>query len=378
MRPTDAQLRRALEDSLPLLEATRLRYRALRNILRAWLWHGRFRRNGDLVREVIRSQPEVDTALDRALDRARTERWPRVRVTRLLEEVADLREELERLTAWRLDAEPGPLAARLSALETAVVRAAYAGKAPRRRRAAAREMLPADLPALGAAAEASRPLEALAKSPSSAPPGGAEALRLAGALEATQRHLDEAWERVAQTDPGGTVLRYLERRSRRLPLRPQRDGPDALMRATFWLRTSRARLRQALNSALPGIEMSDAELPSIVSWLWGERPLESGWSAGRLAALELSQALAFARADPASAARWPPEEWERLRAAAGRAAADASAAALRAELYLGAPEAAWSNRRASLVALVDAWRTASRNPVVKGRAGWVARARGNP
>jgi hypothetical protein len=378
MRPTDAQLRRALEDSLPLLEATRLRYRALRNILRAWLWHGRFRRNGDLVREVIRSQPEVNQALTRALERSRAERWPKVRVTRLLEDVEGLREEVERLTAWRLGVEPGPLGTQLAALETAVVRDAYAGKALRRRRAAAREMLPVDLPALHAAADASRALEAFAKSPAGAPPTPAQALRLREALEAAQRHLDEAWERVALTDAGGTVLRFLDRRSRRLPLRPQRDGPDVLMRATFWLRTCRARLRQALASDLPGIEVPDAQLSAVVAWLWGAAPAESGWSDERIAALEVSRALAKAQAAPASAARWPPEEWERLRSAAAKASGDASAASLRTELYLGAPEAAWGNRRTSLVALVDAWRAAARTPVVKGRIAWGARARGNP
>jgi hypothetical protein len=371
MRPTDAQLRRALEDSLPLLEATRLRYRALRIILRAWLWHGRFRRNGELVREVVRAQPEVDAALDRALQRARTERWPRLPVTRLLEEVSALREELEGLIGWRLGSEPGPLGVRLSALETAVVRDAYAGKAPRMRRAAAREMLPADLPSLSAAAAASRALESFTKSPAGALPTAAEAHRLRESLQAAQRSLDEAWERVAQTDAGGTVLRFLERRSRRLPLRPQRDGPDALMRATFWLRTCRGRLRQSLSTALPGLDISDAELPSVVDWLWGGAPPQ--WSEARLSALELSRALAQARAEPAAAARWSTEEWERLRAVAGRAAADASASQLRAELVLSAPEAGWANRRASLAALVDAWRAASRTPAVKSRARWAAR-----
>jgi hypothetical protein len=290
-----------------------------------------------------------------------------------LEELSALREELEGLIGWRLGSEPGPLGVRLSALETAVVRDAYAGKAPRRRRAAAREMLPADLPSLSAAAAASRALESFTKSPAGALPTAAEAHRLRESLLAAQRALDEAWERVAQTDAGGTVLRFLERRSRRLPLRPQRDGPDALMRATFWLRTCRGRLRQSLSTALPGVDISDAELPSVVDWLWGGAPPGDHWTEARRSALELSRALAQARAEPAAAARWSAEEWERLRAVAGRAAADASASQLRAELFLGAPEAGWANRRASLAALVDVWRAAARTPGGKVRARWAAR-----
>ncbi|MFP2912652.1 hypothetical protein ACLESD_48110, partial [Pyxidicoccus sp. 3LFB2] len=56
-------LRARLEDRADLLEATRLRYRALRGMLDAFFWKDRVRAQFELLREVAQAQPEVDAAL---------------------------------------------------------------------------------------------------------------------------------------------------------------------------------------------------------------------------------------------------------------------------------------------------------------------------
>src|SRR3954468_13139568 len=101
--PSPDALRTRLEDSAELLEATRVRYRALRLMLRGFLWKDRLRRNGELLRQVAQAQPEVEEALARAVGRAEAEGWSReAPLTRCLREVEELREELLELSARRL------------------------------------------------------------------------------------------------------------------------------------------------------------------------------------------------------------------------------------------------------------------------------------
>ncbi len=70
-------LRARLEDRADLLEAARLRYRALRGMLNAFFWRDRLRANLELLREVALAQPEVDATLAAVGRRAAAEGWPR-------------------------------------------------------------------------------------------------------------------------------------------------------------------------------------------------------------------------------------------------------------------------------------------------------------
>src|SRR5262249_10387289 len=63
------------EGRAELLDKTRVRFRALKDMLGSLTWRRRLRRNGPLLREVIAMQPRVDEALARVEKKARSEGW---------------------------------------------------------------------------------------------------------------------------------------------------------------------------------------------------------------------------------------------------------------------------------------------------------------
>jgi hypothetical protein len=355
----DEALRRALEADGALLEATRLRYRALQHILGAWRWRSRLRRNGELVREVIRVQPEVDRVLARAQRRAQAEGWPPGTVTRLLVDVARLEGTLVDLLQRRGEQEDVGLAAGLGYLELGVLRHVHGRTVPPRRRVAAREILPRTLPSLEAACRAAAALELLAKRPTVAL-DATTAPAFARALRAAEAGLQETWSRVASVDTSGAVTRFLERRARRVPLKAPRDGPDELIRAAFWVRMARARVSQALSVQLPGLALHEAELPTALEWLAGTAALPAAWPPSRRASFELARRLGRAQASRAACARWPSTEWDELLDAARLAVDEPRAAAL--QTALSELVRAWTQQPLPVIrlpALVEALREAA-------------------
>lgn len=102
-------LRARLEDRADLLEATRLRYRALRGMLASFFWKQRVRSQFELLLEVARTQPEVDATLAALKRRAAAEGWPaNAAPMKLMREVERLREDVRRVAFKRLPAEGRP------------------------------------------------------------------------------------------------------------------------------------------------------------------------------------------------------------------------------------------------------------------------------
>src|SRR5438045_988850 len=94
-----------LEDAGPLLEATLTRYRALVPALNAWGWKQRLRALADVAREVARTDGQVEQSLRRAHRRAEGEGWPEGKARALLEDLSELRAQLEAAIANRLERE---------------------------------------------------------------------------------------------------------------------------------------------------------------------------------------------------------------------------------------------------------------------------------
>lgn len=337
---TDA-LRRRLEDRAELLEATRLRYRALRVMLRGFLWKERLRRNAELLRQTAQAQAELDQVLDGTARRAEAEGWPEDEpLTQCVHELLDLRDELTHLAARRLrrEAAPEPLAELLRVLE-----AGLAGPRkilPGQKWTTALEILPSSLVELRRAAELGERLERVFNRPME--PGAAlpfdpdEVELLRTALPEMEAALQALWRRVHQCDPTGGLLRFLQRRARRAPLRPPKSGPEELLRAAFWYDLARARLKQLVDDRLSPVQISDAELFDVLAWLVRrERDPAARLSASqgvpdaRAGLMELSNELWHGRqmdtggrrrrGVQTSAPRWPSGYWDRLIERARRA-----------------------------------------------------------
>jgi hypothetical protein len=264
-------LRARLEDRADLLEASRLRYRALRGMLDAFFWKDRVRAQFELLREVAQSQPEVDAALAALKRRAAAEGWPRdAAPVKLMAEVERLREELTHLALKRLpeDERPETLGEALLKLEELVLEAGPL--LGRRTWARAVELLPRNLPELRAACAAAEVCERVFKRP--APEGAlpfdvAEAEALSRALPLAETALAALWQRLDHFDTSGRVKAFLERRAPRVPLQVPRSGPELLLHAAFWTGVARARLRALLEERLAPVVPSDAEVPALLVWL---------------------------------------------------------------------------------------------------------------
>ena len=345
MSETDDAHRTRLEGRAELLEATLLRYRALKHVLGAVRWRARVRAQATLLREVARTQPRVDEALAAVARKAAAEGWsPRDDVVRCAREVSALRDTLARLARRRLGprAAAAPLGEQLEALERAAVVAPRL-VLPGQRWPTAIEVLPASLPELEAAARFGALLEGLFKRP--LPPAGrlgfqeGELEALEAAWPAGEAALEAAWARVRQVDAAGTLQRYLRRRARRMPLHPPRNGAEQLLFTEFWAQVAQARLAEALEARVSPVVPQDAERFALLRWLW--RHERDG--AARLEAPEVPDAraglleLAHALLHLAPGARWSAATWQRLRTYAARAdrgPPDEDAARLRDNLRL--------------------------------------------
>lgn len=321
-------LRERLEERADLLEATRLRYRALGSMVRAFFWRERVRANLELLREVVRAEPEVEATLEAVHRRAAAERWPpRSAPMRLLAELARWRRVLERALRKRLaPQQPLPsLAESLLRLEEQVL--AAGPLLGQRLWSQATELLPRNLPELRTAAAAAEVLERIFKRPLSAdalPFTSEEATALCQALSVADATLASLWARLRRYDPKGRVHELLRHRSRRAPLQPPRSGPELLLYAAFWQGLALSRLQALLESRLGPLSVAEEELPTLLSWLVAREssaearlPASAQLSEGRAALLELAAELATLSRSVES----PHSEaaWARLEAAAWRA-----------------------------------------------------------
>lgn len=339
--PTDT-LRRRLEGSAELLEVARLRYRALRLMLRGLLWKEKLRRNAELLRQTAQVQDEVDQLLDRALRRAAAESWPADEpVTRCLHEVVRLRAELTALAARRLRREQAgePLAELLRSLEAGL--AGPRKVPPGQKWLTALEVIPRSLPELRRAGELGDLLERLFSRPMEPDqmlplePDEVEVLRRV--LPEMDAAMQALWRRLHQCDPSGGLLRLLQRRARRAPLHLSRSGPEELLRAAFWHDLARARLRRLVEVRLSPAQVTGAELLDVVAWLVRHErdpaarlPASSELADSRAGLLELAYELwqgrrqEFLSVRPGTQAlelslRRPPGLWERILERARRA-----------------------------------------------------------
>ncbi|MBJ6760538.1 hypothetical protein JGU66_07165 [Myxococcaceae bacterium JPH2] len=323
-------LRARLEDRADLLEATRLRYRALKGLLEAFFWKDRLRADVELLREVATAQPEVDAALVALQRRAAAEGWPRgSSPVKLMEEVERLREAVRKAVLKRLpDVAPADaLGSALLRLETVVLDAGPL--LGRREWARAVELLPRNLPELRAACAAGEVFERVFKRPvaeGALPFTSAEADELARALPLANAALTALWERLARFDVSGRVKDFLLKRARRAPQRVARSGPELLLHAAFWCDVARARVQAVLEAWLSPVVPREFEVPALLSWLAAresssEARLPSGedFTEGRAGLYEVAAALAsLSRARPVGV--WNEEAaWARLDAAARRA-----------------------------------------------------------
>jgi len=323
-------LRARLEDRADLLEASRLRYRALRGLLNAFFWRDRLRANLELLREVALAQPEVDATVAAVSRRAAAEGWSRdLAPVKLLEEVRSLREEVARAVQRRLAlaAPPDALGTALLRLEEEVL--ATGPLLGRRAWARAVEVLPRNLPELRAACAAAEVFERIFKRPTpegALPFNAAEASELCRALPLAEVALRALWERLERFDEGGRVRVFLQRRVRRAPVRAPRSGPELLLHAAFWHDVARVRLGELLEKRLAPVVAREAEVPELLVWLAAsegapEARLAAGGaiSEGRAGLFELAAELArLSQARPTGV--WNEElAWTRLWTAALRA-----------------------------------------------------------
>ncbi|PTL85126.1 hypothetical protein [Vitiosangium sp. GDMCC 1.1324] len=326
-------LRARLEERADLLEATRLRYRALEKLLRAFFWKDRVRANLELLREVALSQPQVDATLESVARRAAAEGWPKgSEPLVLLAEVERLRNAVTWAVERRLIAKKKPalLGEALLLLEEEVLDAGPL--LGRRLWAQAVEMLPRNLPELRAACAAAEVLERIFKRPvpeGSLPFDAAEADEVRRALPVADTALETLWARLDRFDATGRVRAFLDKRARRAPVRPPRSGPELLLHASFWHGLARARLKTLMEARLSPVAVREEEWPDLLGWLVARHSSAEArlaasevLSEGRAGLLEMAAELAaLSHARPVGP--WNEEAaWVRLWAAAQRARAE--------------------------------------------------------
>ncbi len=306
----DASYRVRLEGRAELLDKTLLRYRALKDMLGAFTWRRRLRRNGPLLREVIAMQPRVDEALGVVEKKARAEEWPPLSATlQTARAVDDLKNTVYRQMGKKLKATAGhTFSERLAQLERLAVagpRRVYPGE----RWKVALEALPAWLPELTVLRDFGELLEALFKRPYLAsqrlPYLPAELERLQALWADGDKALASAWERVSVVDTTQGVERSLRKRARRAPnIAPRggrgstsspRNGPELLLRAEFWRTLALSKMREVATDRVSPIQLSDAELLPVATWLAAREHTDlatlKGFEPARAAVIQLSAEL---------------------------------------------------------------------------------------
>ncbi|MBL8955523.1 MAG: hypothetical protein JNK82_32410 [Myxococcaceae bacterium] len=296
----DASYRVRLEGRAELLDVTLLRYRALKDMLGAFTWRRRLRRNGPLLREVIAMQPRVDEALGVALKKARAEAWPKESATlQLAQAVDDLKNVVWRQMGKKLKATAHPtFSQRLAQLERLAVagpRRVYPGE----RWKVSLEALPAWLPELETLRGFGEALEELFKRPTlesqKLPYQADELERLRAQWADGDKALFSVWERVTLVDTTRGIERSLRKRARRAPMKAPRNGPELLLRAEFWRTLALAKMREIANERVAPVQLTDAELLPVVTWLAAREQSDlarlSGFEPARAAVIQLSAEL---------------------------------------------------------------------------------------
>lgn len=328
-------LRARLEDRAELLEAARLRYRALRLMLRGFFWRDTLRGNLELLREVAHVQRDVDVTLLSVSRRATAEDWPPDSPSMLLVmDVLESRDALAKLVARRLRSadKPAFLGEALLLLE-----GEFLDEGPlfgRHWWIQAVELLPRNLPELRAAHAAAEIFEQVFKRPvvgGALPFNTEEAEAVRRALPLAHMAMDALWNRVRRFDPSGRLEDRLEQRSRRVPGRSPRSGPELFLHASFWFDLASSRLNTLLDARLSPVTPREEEWPELLGWLVErDASLEARLNAsevlseGRAGLIEAAAELA-ALSHRSSGA--PSEEgaWLRLAHAAQRAKAEQGA-----------------------------------------------------
>lgn len=300
----DASLRVRLEGGAELLDATRLRYRALVAALGGLGWKDKLRRNRDVLREVARTQADVDATLDHALRRADAEGWPEETATvACLREVAGLRDELRALVDRRLG-DAGARATLKDKLLSLGERVLFAPRLvlPGQRWALAKELLSSSVSPevsqvldFGVAVERlfSRPLEPAHVLP-------VELLEwddLVGAWPLGELALDLVLGRLTKVDPTGGLRRAVERRARHVPRVADAEGLHQVLHAHFWRATALARIDAVLAARLAPATARPRERFAVFRYLLRRerdaqaRLADEGVPAPRAALLELAHEL---------------------------------------------------------------------------------------
>ncbi|WP_095978085.1 hypothetical protein [Melittangium boletus] len=333
MASSPDSLRARLEDRADLLEAARLRYQALRLMLRAFFWQEKVRANLELLRQVALDQPQVDATLESVSQRAQVEAWPPNSSSMvLLAEVVKLRTALSKVVDRRLSAKVKPvrLGEALLLLEEEVLRAGPL--LGRRLWTQAVDILPRNLPDLRAACVSAEVFERVFARPvpaGSLPFGAEEADEVRRAFPLSDKAMQSLWDRVERFDTTGKLRAYLEKGARRAPMHPPRSGPELFLHALFWRDLARSRLRVLLESRVSPLIPGEEEGPELLVWLVAREassearlaasPLLSEGRAGLLEVAAELTALSHSRPDGA----WNIEvAWGRLWAAAQRAKAE--------------------------------------------------------
>ncbi|MET0406226.1 MAG: hypothetical protein ABW123_27660, partial [Cystobacter sp.] len=191
------------------------------------------------------------------------------------------------------------------------------------------ELLPRNLPELRAAHAAAEIFEQVFKRPivgGTLPFNTEEAEAVRRALPLAHMAMDTLWSRVRRFDPSGRLEDCLEKRSRRVPGRSPRSGPELFLHANFWFDLASSRLSALLDARLSPVSPREEEWPELLGWLVErETSLEARLnasevlSAGRAGLIEAAAELA-ALSSPRPAGNSSEDgAWLRLAHAAQRA-----------------------------------------------------------
>jgi hypothetical protein len=329
MAVDDHSVRVRLEGRLELLEAARSRYRLLQlKVLGRLRWRQAARQQAALLRELADVEPRVEEALAAVFKRARSEGWgARSEAVHCANEVTRLRDAVGKKLDGLLSPAPAstPLGERLLLLERTAVHAPRL-VLPGQRMSTAVELLPATLPELKTVASFGALLERIFKRPDGLgralpfEPGELEALE--EAWPRGEAALAAAWSRISAIDAAGTLTRYLQRLSRRMPMHAAKNGAEELLHTEFWKTYGLSRLTKLVSPRVSPLAIGSHELFPVARWLFAvERDdrarlaVSGGLTRPRAALFELAWALTAV----SPGEDFPSRAWDRLEALAAAA-----------------------------------------------------------